>query len=114
MPKADAVDDELLASLKGNTPAPKIQKPPVVQKATPKPATPKKAEDKIIPATVSLRSSEHDLADGILSALRKAGVRGNFTDAIKVALRLCQTDNAEALKEAYEAGRAGDGRRKRS
>jgi len=116
MSKPDAVDNELLASLKaGGTSEPPVK--PKTKNPTPKPLaatkSKKPAEDRIIPATVSLRASEHELADGVLAELRKLGIRGNFTDAVKIALRLCPIDNGNALQEAYEKGRAGDKRRRK-
>ena len=60
--------------------------------------------------TVSLFAAEHDQVDRILDLLIKARRhRGGFSDAIKIALRLCPLD-VKLIGEAWEEARADDKR----
>jgi hypothetical protein len=58
--------------------------------------------------TVSLHANEQDRVDEILDVLyRTKRHRGGFSDAVKIALRLCPLD-PEAITEAWEQARAQD------
>lgn len=60
--------------------------------------------------TVSFHSSEQSQVDQILDALfRTRRHRGGFSDAIKIALRLCPLDD-ETIANAWDKARAQDGR----
>lgn len=60
--------------------------------------------------TVSFHSSEQSQVDEILDALfRTRRHRGGFSDAIKIALRLCPLDD-ETIAKAWDEARAQDGR----
>lgn len=60
--------------------------------------------------TVSFHSSEQSQVDQILDALfRTRRHRGGFSDAIKIALRLCPLDD-ETIAKAWDEARAQDGR----
>lgn len=60
--------------------------------------------------TVSFHSSEQSQVDQILDALfRIRRHRGGFSDAIKIALRLCPLDD-ETIAKAWDEARAQDGR----
>ena len=63
--------------------------------------------------TVSFYAAEHDQVDRILDLLIKARRhRGGFSDAIKVALRLCPLD-VKLIGEAWDEARAADKRTSR-
>ena len=58
--------------------------------------------------TVSFHESEQDKIDLILDSLRRSRRhRGGFSDAIKVALRLCPLDD-ESIAQAWDAARSQD------
>jgi len=58
--------------------------------------------------TVSLHPAEQDTIDLILDALhRSRRHRGGFSDAIKIALRLCTIDD-ESIAQAWDHARAQD------
>jgi hypothetical protein len=58
--------------------------------------------------TVSLHANEQDRVDEILDVLyRTKRHRGGFSDAVKIALRLCPLD-PEAIADAWEQARAQD------
>lgn len=60
--------------------------------------------------TVAFHSTDQDRVDAILDILlRLRRHRGGFSDAIKIALRLCPLDDA-AIAEAWDQARAQDGR----
>lgn len=60
--------------------------------------------------TVSFHASEQSQVDQILDILfRTKRHRGGFSDAIKIALRLCPLDS-ESIANAWEQARAQDGR----
>jgi hypothetical protein len=62
---------------------------------------------------VSFYAAEHDQVDRILDLLIKARRhRGGFSDAIKVALRLCPLD-VNLIGEAWDEARATDKRTSR-
>lgn len=85
-----------------------------------KPKAPKKAQpvteatdyqfEGVKKTTVSFYSTEQAIVDQILDALLKARRhRGGFSDAIKIALRLCPTD-PDKIAKAWDAARAADKR----
>lgn len=58
--------------------------------------------------TVSFHDNEQDKIDLILDSLRRSRRhRGGFSDAIKVALRLCPLDD-ESIAQAWDAARSQD------
>lgn len=60
--------------------------------------------------TVSFHESEQDKVDLILDSLKKSRRhRGGFSDAIKIALRLCPLDD-ESIARAWDEARAQDQR----
>lgn len=91
-------------------PVPASEPPPVVKK----PAA-KKKELPPIPenlgvkkTTVSFHPAEQDKIDQILDALlRGRRHRGGFSDAVKIAIRLCPIDLAE-IAEAWDQARTQD------
>lgn len=113
--KTDSVDDALLASLQKaptKSPAPKKQTASRAKPAPrPKPPQASSSSDPIIRATVSLRQSDGDIADQIIATLKGEGVRASFSDALKIALRLCPTDR-DRIIEAFAEVRASDMRGK--
>lgn len=69
--------------------------------------------DPIKKTTVSLYATDQALVDAILEALQKGKRhRGGFSDAVKIALRLCPVDEIK-IGEAWEAARAEDKRRRK-
>ncbi len=63
--------------------------------------------------TVSFQAEEQQHIDNILGVLLKIRrYRGGFSDAVKVALRLCPLDEA-LIGKAWDEARAGDRRTKR-
>lgn len=60
--------------------------------------------------TVSFHDTEQDKVDEILDALKRSRRhRGGFSDAIKIALRLCPLDD-EAIGAAWDEARSQDQR----
>ena len=65
---------------------------------------------KALRSTISYQRTEATAADDILEVLRTTkGVRGSFSDAVKIALRLCPLDE-KSIQEAWEATKLEDGR----
>jgi hypothetical protein len=88
------------------SPAPPPQEPP----SSPEPIYEYSGARK---TTVSFYAAEHDQVDRILDLLIKARRhRGGFSDAIKVALRLCPLD-VNLIGEAWDEARATDKRTSR-
>lgn len=73
-------------------------------------AAPPEAFEGVKKTTVSFYAKEQEAVDNILDLLRKARRhRGGFSDAIKIALRLCPLD-PEAIGKAWDEARAADKR----
>ncbi len=99
------------------TPAPApaivIASPPVA--APPNPPTPAPQPEAsggggVKKTTVSFHDSEQDKIDLILDALKRSRRhRGGFSDAIKIALRLCSLDD-DSIGRAWDEARAQDQR----
>jgi hypothetical protein len=89
-------------------------------KATAKPLKPHPEEDAFVPdfegvkkTTVSFYATEQAHVDQMLDLLLKSRRhRGGFSDAIKIALRLCPM-SAEQIGKAWDAARASDKRTQR-
>ena len=86
------------------TPSPTVTKPAAKKKELP----PIPENFGVKKTTVSFHPAEQDKIDQILDALlRSRRRRGGFSDAIKIALRLCPIDPAE-IAEAWDLARAQD------
>ncbi len=97
----------------------KPAKPKQVDSQAPPPQEPPSSPEPIYEysgarkTTVSFYPAEHDQVDRILDLLIKARRhRGGFSDAIKVALRLCPLD-VKLIGEAWDEARAADKRTSR-
>jgi hypothetical protein len=68
----------------------------------------------VVKTTVSFYSVEQDQVDAILGLLLKSRRhRGGFSDAVKIALRLCPLEESR-IGKAWDAARALDQRTKRA
>ncbi|MES2437489.1 MAG: hypothetical protein V4584_00390 [Verrucomicrobiota bacterium] len=86
-----------------------VPEPPVPVAKVPVPiAPPETTGAGVKKTTVSLHPAEQDKIDLILDALlRGRRHRGGFSDAIKIALRLCPIDD-ESIAQAWDQARAQD------
>ena len=67
-------------------------------------------KNKALRSTVSYQQTEADAADEILALLKdEAGIRGGFSDAVKIALRLCPLDR-DLIAQAWSDTKTEDGR----
>ena len=86
-----------------------VPEPPIPVVKIPFPISPLEALGAgVKKTTVSLHPAEQDKIDLILDALlRGRRHRGGFSDAIKIALRLCHI-NDESIAQAWDQARAQD------
>lgn len=127
---AQELTNILERSLAATTPQPALvseQAPPSAA-STPYPTAPAKQPANIIatPAvqpkregkgqrrfhpSVSMYERDMAIADTLIDAIRRAThTRPSFSDAVRVALRLCSTENGDAIAAAYASIRKDDGR----
>jgi hypothetical protein len=114
-PKAEPLENESVTTEEG-----RVDEEPIsqVEAVLEPPSTVAKIPAQISPpettgagvkkTTVSLHPAEQDKIDLILDALlRSRRHRGGFSDAIKIALRLCLIDD-ESIAQAWDQARAQD------
>ena len=84
--------------------------PQLSVQATPPPLNPTPGVGCVKKTTVSFHDTEQHKVDEILDALKRSRRhRGGFSDAIKIALRLCPLDD-QAIGAAWDEARAQDQR----
>jgi hypothetical protein len=117
--KPDHLNDLLAQSFapdKNSVKSPVVIQPPEPAPSPSKPALPRKQEyAQLIKTTVTFQEQDQRLIDAILDMLKQGtGYRGGFSDAVKIALRLCPL-NESRIAKIHEEIRVGDRRtRKKS